>query len=203
MLFVDETKQIIDIMLLKGKAQQMSVGEALGFWYKASLIPAILAAIVAGILILVGASVVSGLLGPLGSVLGGIGAAVVIVGIFVSVWIITPIAMIIGAAILHFFGKTLLRQFKNSYSATLAATVYAELIGIFLLFITEIPVIGWIISIIVGIWSFVALLVWLARFQNTSWVMALVTIIVEVIVIVVILFVVLGAVFFSAIGHLL
>ena len=196
MLFVDETKKIIDIMLLKGKAQQMSVGEALVFWYKASLIPVMVAAMVTGILIAVGSTVVLG--GWLGilfgvEVFGSLGAAaLVIVGIFISVWIFTPGLILISAAILHFFGKILLKQFKNGYAATLTASVYVSLISMLFLFIGEVPVVVWIIGIgIIGmIWSFIALVVWLARFQNTTWMMSLDTIMGEVIVITIIVFVV-------------
>ncbi len=202
MMFVDETKKIIDIMLLKDKnPKQMSVGEALGFWYKASLIPAIAAAVVAGLLVLLGSSIISSIFGTfIGSIAEGIGSVIVLAGIFVSVWILIPIMMIISAAIMHLFGKILLKQFKNGYAATLAATVYVELIVVLFMWLTEIPIIGTILSLIISIWALVAFFVWMARFQNTTWVGVLLTVIVEAIVVGIIMFVVFGAILLSVLG---
>ncbi len=201
MIFVDETKKAIDIILLKDKnPKAMSVGEALVFYYKASLIPLILAAIVGTIFgtVLGGklvtfaslfshSAILSGLLGLLTTGL----AVLVIISVIILFWIIIPIGFLIDAIIYHIFGK-LLRQFKQGYNATLSATVYASMVSVVLFFLFGIPILGALIGIIASVWGMVSTIVWLARFQKISWVMSLVVILVTWIVLFILIFLIFG-----------
>ena len=164
MIFVDETKKAIDIILLKDKnPKAMGVGEAFGFYYKASLIPMILTIIVAAIL----GSVIGGVFGSIFGVLStgilsgilSLGFSVVaIIFVIIMFWIITPISILITSLIYHLFG-VLLKQYKQGYNATLSALVYAEMVTVLLFFLLGIPFLGIVIAIIVGIWGLVSVIV--------------------------------------------
>ena len=191
MMFVDETKKAIDIIMLKDKnPKAMGVVEALVFYYKASLIPLILTAIVGAIMgTVVGGTLVtfaslfshSAILGGLLGLLSTGLIVLVIIFVIILFWIIIPIGFLIDAIIYHIFGK-LLRQFKQGYNATLSAMVYASMVSVVLFFLLGIPILGFLVGIIVSIWGLVSIIVWLARFQKISWVMSLVVLIVTWIV---------------------
>jgi hypothetical protein len=195
MIFVDETKKAIDIILLKDKnPKAMSVAQCLGFYYKASLIPLILAVIVAALISTAFVGTIGALLttvasnSHLGSLIGLFGTAVtlvIVVLVVVYFWILMPLGLLIDALIYHIFGK-LLKQFKQGYNATFNAMVYASMVYILLFFLLGIPIVGAIVGLIIFIWSLVSIIVWMGRFQKISWVMSLVVLIVTWVVVVII-----------------
>lgn len=201
MMFVDETKKAIDIIMLKdNNPKAMSVGEALAFYYKASLIPLILTMIVAAILgtevggtlgTIISLFSHSAILSGLTGLLSGVLAVLAVVLVVILFWIIIPIGFLIDAVIYHIFGK-LLRQFKQGYNATLSAMIYASMVSVVLFFLFGTPIIGSLIGIIAGIWALVSIIVWLARFQKISWVMSLVVLIVTWIVLFILIFLIFG-----------
>ena len=199
MIFVDETKKAIDIVLLKNNSPKvMSIGELFSFYYKATLIPLILAVLVVGVGGVVIGSTLGGVFGSIGTIFGGfLGSGVALLAIIFVIlmfWVLIPIGLIIDAAIFQVFGK-LLGQFKQSYVATLNALIYASFVESLLFFLMIIPFLGIIISIIEIIWAFISSIVWLARFQKISGLMAFVVMFVATIVISIIVFVILGSLF--------
>lgn len=207
MIFVDELKKAIDVMLLKDKTPKaMGVGEALGFYYKATLIPMILTIIISVIVGTLAIGLISGVLSTVtqsssvGSLFGlaGVGFGLIFVlFIVLTYWVITPIGLLIEAAIYHVIGK-LFRQFKEGYNATFNAMVYTAMISSVLLFLMFIPLLGIIIAIIASIWAFISIIIWIARFQKISGLMSFLILIVTWIIIYAIIFLVIGGIFLHA-----
>lgn len=168
MIFIDELRSGVSIILHPGKksGRKMGVGDALRFYYKFSLMPAVLL-IIAAVIFPHGFFAMFGnamsltylaSLGPLGAV---VLAAVV-------AWVIEPIGMALGAAIFHLFGKILLRSFKNKFDATFTATMYATLPVILLYWLSPMPIVGAIALLISALWELLTLVLALSRQQGVS-----------------------------------
>lgn len=196
MIFVDELKKAIDVMLLKNNdAKSMSVGGSLAFYYKASLIPLILNVILTVIMFVALGSVSGGLLGSAGSLLGGaIGILAVVVIIF-AYWIVIPLGLLIDAAIYYVIGR-LIGVYKQGYDAAFNGVVYGVMPYIVLSFLAVIPLLGGIIGVIAGLWALVALVYWLSKMQKTSYVSTIVVLVI-VLILIVILLLIIGASFLS------
>ncbi|MGB9730236.1 MAG: YIP1 family protein, partial [Thermoprotei archaeon] len=174
--FVDQMKEGFSIMLHPTKAnyENRSIGGALGFYYKFSLIPLVLYIIFS---------------------LFSANPIFALVGIF-SIWIAAPIGFFITALLYHAFGK-LFKAFKNPYQNTFSAMIYGVIPLIMFIWLQPIPVIG-MITIIFGIWTFIVMIFALARLQNVGALTAFGVIVVTVIVLVVIMVVI----FFTALAGL-
>ena len=169
MIAIDEAKRALDIMLHPDSATKkpMKIGEALGYYYKLALIPLVIS-LVLGILLGAAASAV---LSPYSSVLGVLGAAGTVGAIvgFVLLFflILFPVGFFIDAAVLHFFGKFVFRQFKASYTETFAALVYVASPTVLFYWLTFIPVIG-LIMVVFELWALVVSIFALSNLQKTS-----------------------------------
>jgi hypothetical protein len=188
MIVIDEYKQALNSIMHPSAAtsRQMSIGNALLFYYKATLIPMVLTAIEFAL----AGSALGGLVGSLvktlpfaGGLLGaGFGVLVVLY------WIIfIPIGLFVWAAVLHLFGKILLRWFKGNYSNTFTGMVYAQAAQWSLVWV---PVIGWIIGALAGL---VTSLVGVANQNKTEWWRVLVAAIIAGIVVYIIELIVIAA----------
>ncbi len=169
MIFVDQMKEGFSIMLHPTKAnyENRSIGGALGFYYKFSLIPLVLYIIF--------------------SLFGANPIIFALIGIF-SIWIAAPIGFFITALLYHAFGK-LFKAFKNPYQNTFSAMIYGVIPSIMFIWLQPIPVIG-MITIIFDIWAFIVMIFALARLQNVGALTAFGVIVVTGIVLFVIAFVI-------------
>jgi hypothetical protein len=165
MIFVDDLKRGVDIALhpKREAGGKMTMGEAIRFYYKFSVIPTVLFIISSAIF----ANSASAFAMPLKyfASYGAVGAALLAAAMF---WILEPLGMAIDAAIFHFFGKTVLKSFKNRYDATFTAMVYAILPALLLYWLTPIPIIGIAAIIAVVGWELIVLILALSRQQNVS-----------------------------------
>ncbi len=190
MLFWDETRKAIDIITLKNKSPKaLSIGDALKFYYKATLIPLVLAIILGAIVAAVGSQFIS----PFFS-FGIAGAAALgILSPILLIWVFQPLGALVLAGVYHLFGK-LFGQFKQDYTKTFNALLYVEFVTALVAWITVIPILGWIVLIVASVWSFVSIIVWISRFQKISLLASFLVIIGTVIVIVIIVFAVVFAI---------
>ncbi len=145
---ISPLKNAWEAMLHPNSMKQMSISEAVKFYYSFALIPGIIVAIIEGILA-----------GPLYGVLW---LAIVFIG--------EVIGLFIDAAVYHFFGKFLFRKFANDYAATFSAATYATAPGI--LFIWLAPLTFSVSAMVFAIWSFVLLTIYIMRFQKVSGVVS-------------------------------
>ncbi|ASI14281.1 multipass membrane protein [Candidatus Mancarchaeum acidiphilum] len=139
--------------------QNMSLGQAIGFYYRASVLPGIIALIIDGIIGFV--------LSPSEGVL----ALATIVG---SLWIALPLGIIIDAAIYQFFDKMLFGIFNEDISKTATATMFAEMPVLALAFLYFLPSVGAltylkdVFGIIIGIWGIIVLTISFREQQKIS-----------------------------------
>ncbi len=191
MMFWDETKKAIDIIMLKDKTPtSMGVGGALAFYYKATLIPLVLAIIVATAM----GSLVTGLALARGfgwfswfGVIGGI------LGPVLLLWVLEPIGALISAAFYHIVGR-LFKEFKQDYNSTFAATLYAQLVCALLMWLIIVPVLGILVAIVAAVWEFVGLVNWISRFQRISLLKSFALILIAVFVILFIALLIIAAI---------
>ena len=142
--------------------QNMDLGQAIGFYYKASILPAILAIIIDGIIAyLVNPSLI---ISTIGEIIG-------------FLWILIPIGIIISAAVFQFFDKILLKIFKGDISKTATAVMFEEMPLLVLAFLYFLPFnsptsfmyyIKEIFELIIGIWGIIVLTVSFKEQQNVS-----------------------------------
>ncbi len=172
--------------------KRMSIGDALGFYYRLVIIPLIISLIL-GVLVGVAASaVLSHFVGILGF-FGGLGTAAVAIGVVAMLLLVfIPIGMFISAALLHFFGKYVFRQFRSDYQATFAAVVYGEAPVILFFWIAIIPVIG-LLYILIDIWGFIVEIFALSNLQKTSK-LSVVGVMIGTVVVILVIAIILGIV---------
>ena len=128
---------------------KMSVGQALGMYYRFSIIPAILFMILGAVLF----SALGALLGPVGAAIGGgVGAGIAIVYAILVFWIAIPIGALISAALYHIVGMYV-SGFKSGYSATFTGVTYQMMTIVGVLWLAFIPVIGAIIVFVFELFS--------------------------------------------------
>ena len=106
----------VDVAFSPGKhtEEHMDIGEALGFYYKftiISLIAAVVIPIIAGI---------ASKHAVLGYELAAFGAVILLV---------EPLGGFLTAAMMQFFGKSVFKKFKNSYEDSYTATIYGAMPG--------------------------------------------------------------------------
>ena len=168
------TKKALDIALHPSSVNQSyGVGDAIAFYYKAALIPAIAAAVLGFVLLFAFGSLALGifsvfkdfgiaayapaLMGIIGAVLG-----------LAYVLLFIPIGIIVDGAIYHFFAKTLFKLWKNDISKTITATMYAAFPAMLLMWAFFIPILGIVVAIVASVWSFIVLIISMARQQQVS-----------------------------------
>lgn len=172
MIGIDQAKQTIGIMLHPEKATAASKGirEAVVWYYKLSVVPLIITIILAAI---VGGAVITlpSVLGSPAAQLSGLGyaAALGAAGIVLLYFIVLiPVGLLVGAGLLHFFGKYVFRKFKEDYAHTLTATVYQTAPAVLFFWLFVIPLLGTVANIVIGIWSLVVYIFALSNLQKIS-----------------------------------
>ncbi|MDE1865556.1 MAG: hypothetical protein KGH94_02870 [Candidatus Micrarchaeota archaeon] len=166
MIFIDELKKAFGIMLKPGSEtkESKSIGEMVAFYYKVTVIPAIIAIII-------------GAIGLASSGYGVINFVLALVGL----WVEAPIAFFAGSAYLHLFGKIILKTFKGNYSNTFTATVYTYMPSVVLFWLTMLLTVlatGAIslgaagllslFSLVIALWAFIISLFALANQNSTT-----------------------------------
>ena len=113
---LEDFRKGVDVAFSPGKhtEEHMDIGEALGFYYKftiISLIAAVVIPIIAGI---------ASRHAILGYEFAALGAVVLL---------LQPLGGFLTAAMMQFFGKSVFRKFKNSYEDSYTATIYGAMPG--------------------------------------------------------------------------
>lgn len=175
MSFLDYTKKALDIALHPGNINESySVGDALAFYYKAAVIPAIAAAVLGFLLLFALGSIALGLFSYLSNILGIAALGGVLLGIvgavigLAYVLLFIPIGIVLDGAIYHFFAKTLFKLWNKDISKTITATMYGAFPEMLFIWAIFIPIIGPIVLFAAGIWSLVVLIISMARQQGVS-----------------------------------
>ncbi len=163
------------------RVAKASVGDSLALYYKFSVIPLVLLAIVAlgaGFL-LQGVLAATGLLN---GVIGGSVALLAVAGVIVYVWGIIPIGLLVFSVIVHWIGKGL-DTFKGDYGATFNAAVYGMFAPLAVLWLSVLPIVGGLVQLIAFIWSIYVLVVVLGLEHKTNRVHTLVVLVASAVVI--------------------
>ena len=152
MIFIAELKEGINIALHPrvGTSRKMAIKETIGFYYAFSVIPTIL--------LMISTAIFSSPSSRL----------TLVVSAAAGLWIGEPLGIFICAAILHFFGKTLLRSFKNGYGATFTAVTYMILPALLLDWITPVLIVGIVALVAAWLWSIIVGILALSRQQEVS-----------------------------------
>ncbi|MGC8586805.1 MAG: hypothetical protein ACP5K9_00755 [Candidatus Micrarchaeia archaeon] len=168
MIFVDDFLDGINLMLHPSAAtsKKMDIGKAFSYYYKMTIVPLVISEVLAILFAVFMLSIIKSSL-VFTSILGGFGALDFIALPLLILWILIPISIFISAGLYHIFGK-LFRQFKNSYSATVTAVVYSVVPTVLFYWAIIIPVLGGIISFVMGIWGFIVLVIALSKQQKIS-----------------------------------
>jgi hypothetical protein len=158
----------------------MSIRDALKFYYKISIIPLNLY-IIFGIMF----PSYSGPLGMIFPFYGKLGVWRVVIAAVLLLWIAEPAGIFINTALFHLFGKIILKRFRMGIEQTFTAVVYSVSAPVLFYWLSQIPILG-IISILIGIWGYVILILGLSNLQKISWKAALGTVLLAVFVVAVI-----------------
>lgn len=163
MSLLDDFKKGIDVSLHPdtGTKAKMTSSDALMMYYKFSVIPVIISVL---IVLILGSLIFHALQYTLFS-----WVTTIILVIFVAVyfWIMIPIGMLVIAVIYHVIGK-ILGFFKGSYSNTLTAVVYSNLLPAGVIWILIIPILGWLLMALIGLWSIYVLCMAFANQHKTT-----------------------------------
>lgn len=199
-MVLDTFKDGIDAVLHPEKITKSAktVGDGLALYYKFSVIPLVLLAIVA-----LGAGfVLSGVLaatGLVGGLLAGNLVWLAVVAVVLYVWGLVPIGLLVFSVILHWIGKGL-DVYKGDYAGTFTAAVYGMFLPLSVLWLTVIPVIGGLIQLLAFIWSIYVLVVALGNLHKTSRVNTFVILVAAGVVVVLVTNLVTSWVAFSLLG---
>ncbi|MGC8629289.1 MAG: hypothetical protein ACP5T4_03740 [Candidatus Micrarchaeia archaeon] len=161
----DDTKRAFSgIVHPSFNTEEMSMSNALKFYYRASLIPFVIVALLAGV---IAYEVPSGL--PFGAfirtnVLGTVAMALAVFGIALEIFLVIPIGALISAAIVQFFSKNLFKFWQGGYNKTFTAVIFDWFVFAFFAWLSFVPF-G---TILLGIWGIAVLTITLAKQQNVS-----------------------------------
>jgi len=167
MIFIDELKEAVNIMLHPGTATQKerSIRAAIAFYYKVLAIPLILYIILA-------------LAIPKPTLNSSMSSSpfATLTLLIVILLIVSPLVLLVDAGLYHLFGKFLFKVFKNPYSNTFTATVYSTVPFVLLVWLlgfisiaNPVLLVGiLIIFVILGIWGVIITIIALANQQKTS-----------------------------------
>ncbi len=167
MIFVDEIKKEISIMLHPSKASSMSIGQALSFYYKLAFIPFILSLILTYVL---GNTIFPGWSSFVSESGWLAGLPLMLIRLLIDLvgfLVLFPISILIYAGLFHLFGKFLFKIYKSDYKDTVTGVIYALGANILVSWLIIIPIIGFI-TLIFSLWSTIILILALAKLQKTS-----------------------------------
>lgn len=188
--------------------QNMSVGETLGFYYKAAVIP-LIAAVVVGIILYFTwhpAAIISPYSGIIPQLYKLLGNSYFVVYPIIYTLIFIPVGLLADAALYQLIAKMLFKIWKGTYNRTLAALMFGSLPAMLFAWLWTIPGI-YLLLVIFAIWGLIVAIMSLSKQQNISGMRALGGIlatigIVIVVVIVITIIVVLVFAAFLASTHL-
>lgn len=159
MMILDEVREQFGVMAHPGaKMKARSAREAMAYYYKVALVPLVLSLLLAWA---VGSAV-------LGSQLGASGLAALEVFVALFFLVIEPAGLLFTALVLQLIGANLFKAFKGGYADTLSALVCAALPPMMFMWLLAVPIVGLIVLIIMGIWSFILEIVGVAKMNKTS-----------------------------------
>ena len=173
--------------------EEMSIGNALKFYYSAAIIPFIIALVLGTGLAFVASSLIKGTfsfipgLAAVGAGFTGIVVMLVLTaGLIIYLFILIPIMALIVAALVQFFSKNLFKFWNGGYNKTFTAMLFAQLPIVLFIWASFIP----FVTILLAIWGFIVGLITLAKQQQVSIGKAFVALIVTGIMLLVILFII-------------
>ncbi len=179
---INSIKEAWNVMLHPSRA---NTATGPSFYYRAVVIPGIINAIIAALLIAAFPSAT--FLGSLGPLFGFI---VVLLIMFLGI----PASVVIDSALVHLFGKLLFRIMKQPFNNTLTAMSYTMSPFIFFYWTEALPSpVNSIASIILAIWVFILMIFLLSKTQRISKLRALGALLIPVIIIGIIIVVIMGA----------
>ena len=180
---INPIKEAWNVMLHPSRA---NTATGPSFYYRAVVIPGIINAIIAALLITAFPSATSffGSSGPL------FGFIMFLLLMFIGI----PASIVIDSALVHLFGKLLFRIMKQPFNNTLTAMSYAISPFIFFYWTEALPSpVNSIASIILAIWVFILMIFLLSKTQRISKLRALGALLIPVIIIGIIIVVIMGA----------
>ena len=182
---INPIKEAWNVMLHPGRA---NTTRDLSFYYRAVVIPGIINAIIAALLIAAFPSTTSffSSLGPLW------GFIIFLLLMFLGI----PAGIVIDSAVVHLFGKLLFRLMKQPFNNTLTAISYSMSPLIFFYWTEALPAPANIVTVIIAIWTFVLMIFMISKTQQVSKLRALGVLLIPMIIIGIII-VIMGAVLLS------
>lgn len=166
MIIVDQIKEQLNVMMHPSSIKSKDVMGALAYYYKISIVPVIILLLLTTVFASSITSAFSSIPGL--SFLAGIGIVVVYALILLLAWVLEPIGLLIGAGILQVIGGNLFKVFKGRYNDTLTVFVYGASAGALFVWLTVIPIIGSLISLVISLWALIIYIVGLATVHKTS-----------------------------------
>lgn len=168
----EETKKAWDIITNPGKATAtMSMGEALGFYYRASILPVIVAIIVGFVVGYLAGNLLGSVFGSLGALLSsGTGAAVgLLVAVLAALYllVLVPVGMVIDAAIYQLFAKVIFKMWEGAFNKTFTAITYGMMPVLLFFWLALIPIVN-LLLIVVGLWSIAVFVISLSTQHKVS-----------------------------------
>ncbi len=164
----DDTKRAFSgIVHPSFNTEEMSTSNALKFYYRASLIPFVISALLAAVIVYavptsLSNSIFSTFAGA--TVLRAMAMALVVFSIALEIFLVIPIGALIIAAIVQFFSKNLFKFWQGGYNKTLTAFVFGEFVSVFFMWLDLVP----FVILALAIWALIVLTITLARQQNVS-----------------------------------
>ncbi len=150
---IDDFKIGLDAVFHPSKNnKQMSIGQTLGMYYKFSVVPFVLFIVLGLIVTTVLGSVLSAIPG-VGGLATGLGAVFIVVGAIMYLLIAIPIGIIIDGILYYLVGGVVFKWFKNGLSGTVTGVAYSVMTIVGFIWLIFIPVIGWLIVGLLGLYS--------------------------------------------------
>lgn len=167
MIFIDEIKTQLDIMLHPGKiSREMTIRDAILYYYKIGLFPFILT-----IILELGLGYHNSVsqLGPTTIQL----STPLMIGIDVlSFLILAPAILLAVSGIFQFFGRVIFKKFTGSFNGVFTSVIYSTSVSLLFSWIEPIPLVKFLL-IPISLWNFVVLIFSLSNLQKTSKLAAL------------------------------
>ncbi|MDE1810561.1 MAG: YIP1 family protein [Candidatus Micrarchaeota archaeon] len=185
-------------------SKPMTVEQTMKFYYGVA-IPAFVLAVIINLILYFSVGTYRTVAGSAMNLMGGNGALSVAGAIglpALMLFIITPISLLISAAVYQLFAKLLFDLVKKDYSRTFHAFVLGVMPSLLLFWLYGIPIVGIAVSIVAGVWSIVVLIISLAKQQGINYKQAVGTYLVSVFTLAAIIFVVVAGVLAAAVGVL-
>ena len=198
--FVDSYRKAFGIMLHPGKNARgaLSLGDALKFYYTIAIIPLILGVALS---LLTNASflgVFGGLSGSSALTNGaaapgnGLSFALYMIAFFL---VLVPIGLLFDTAMYHVIIKSLLKIYNKPYATAFTAFTYAIIPGIMVYWLLPLGILGFLVILLFGIWSFVVEIISLSNLLSISRLMALGSLILDEIIVMLIVYIIIAVIF--------